>query len=460
MGMLYRRKKKNPNTGQLEETGPWWMKFYDQGKPIYRSTEQYEKRDANKVLQKAEGKVAEGQRESPKIHQTRFEDLEKEIKLDYELKGRKTWIRRLQHLAHLRKVFGQMKVKSIITDRLQQYISKRMGEGASNATINRELDCLKRMLKIGASSTPPKVGRVPSFPKLKEDNVREGFFEHDEFLALRGACPDHLKIAVSIAYYTGMRQGEIISENGLRWNQVNLIEGTIRLRSNQTKTETPRVIYMTGDFLMVLLKAKELRDRDCPSCPFVCQREGKPFKGIKTAWKTACKRTELEGKTFHDLRRTGVRNLIRAGVPETVAMKISGHKTRSVFDRYNITSEEDLKEAATRLETYIQEKKVTLLVTPDQIMGCDGKEAASEVNDIQEENMEPASGVEPPTYGLRNRCSATELRRLSKGSGVRTAGLRYQNQPPSYFVRYPLSTRSGLSFASNPTTSRFSLPTL
>lgn len=133
MGMLYRRKKKNPTTGKLEPTGPWWMKFYDQGKPIFLSTKQYEKREAQKALQKAEGKVADGQRESPKVHQTRFEDLEKDLQLDYELNGRKTWIRRLQHLAHLRKVFGQMKVKSINTDRLHQYISKRMGEKASNA---------------------------------------------------------------------------------------------------------------------------------------------------------------------------------------------------------------------------------------------------------------------------------------------------------------------------------------
>ncbi len=406
MGMLYRRKKRNPKTDKLEPFGPWWRKYYDDGRPIYRSTGHYEKREAQKALAKDKGKVAEGQRESPKIHKTRFEDLIEDLKRDYELKGRKTWTRRLQHLAHLKDVFAGMRVKAITTDRLQEYVTRRKGEGASNATINRELDCLKRMLKLGASSTPPKVGRVPSFPKLKEDNVREGFFEHDEFLALRGACPDHLKIAVTIAYYTGMRQGEIISENGLKWDQVNLIEGTIRLRSQQTKAQTPRVIYMTDDFLMVMMKFKDLRERDYPHCPYVCHRGGKPFREVSTAWASACKRIGLEGKRFHDLRRTGVRNLVRAGVQETVAMKISGHKTRSVFDRYNITSEEDLKEAATRLGEYMKDKKVTLLVTPDQIIESDGEEAITQSCDIQEEMLELTRGIEPPTCGLRNRCSA------------------------------------------------------
>ena len=101
-----------------------------------------------------------------------------------------------------------------------------------------------------------------------------------------------------------------------------------------------------------------------------------------------------------------MRNLVRAGVPETVAMKISGHKTRSVFDRYNITSEEDLKDAATRLETYMQEKKVTLLVTPQQVGGGGEGMLHTERLEIPEEYMELARGIEPPTSGLQNRCSA------------------------------------------------------
>jgi len=247
---------------------------------------------------------------------------------------------------------------------------------------------------------------VPHFSKLREDNVREGFFEHDEFLALRGgAAVDHLKLAMTIAYYTGMRQGEIIGPNGLKWEQVNLEEGTIRLAIKDTKTKTARVIYMTGDFLLVMMKMKQVHDKNYPACPYVCHLRGQYIKQMKRSWKTACQRVGLEGKTFHDLRRTGVRNLIRAGVPETVAMKISGHKTRSVFDRYNITSEEDLKEAATRLGDYINRKKVTLLGTPDAFEVQRDARCEIEPFEVIEENMELARGIEPPTCGLQNRCS-------------------------------------------------------
>jgi len=406
MGMVYRRKKKDPLTGKLVETGPYWMKYYDCGKPYYEPTKKTKKKEALAELTKAENKILQGQQEDPKVHETKFDDLVELLQQEYALKGRKTWVRRQQHINHLKKDFGKIRVKSIKSEKLYGYVQKRLSEDARNSTINRELDCLHRMMVLGTKHDPPKVARIPDFPKLTEDNVREGFFEHDEFLALRGAAADHLKLAMTIAYYTGMRQGEIIGPQGLKWEQVNLEEGTIRLAIKDTKTKIARVIYMTGDFLLVMMKMKELRDQHYFDCPYVCHLRGQAIKQMKRSWKTACQRVGLEGRTFHDLRRTGVRNLVRAGVPETVAMKISGHKTRAVFDRYNITSEEDLKEAATQLGNYIDRKKVTLMVTPDAFdVQSENREEVKPIERF-EDKMELARGLEPPTCGLQNRCSA------------------------------------------------------
>ncbi len=387
------------------ETGPWWMKYYDSGHPIAQSTGKYEKREAKNVLKKAEAKVLEGQREGSTVNRTRFDDLVELLERDYQLKGRKTWKRRLQNIQHLQKSFSKVLVKSITSDLLQGYINRRRNEGSANATINRELEYLHRMLVLGPLCMPPKCAQIPHIDKLREDKVREGFFEHDGFLALRGGAADHLKLALTIAYYTGMRQGEIIGANGLKWEQVNLEEGTIRLAIKDTKTKTARVIYMTGDFLLVMMKMKELRNQHYPDCSYVCHIQGKFIKELKHSWKSACKRVGLEGKTFHDLRRTGVRNPVRAVVPETVAMKISGHKTRSVFDRYNITSEEDLKEAALKLGDIISRKRVTLFVTPGHSL-VDGKDRnEAELFERFEESMELVTGIEPATCGLQNRCS-------------------------------------------------------
>ncbi len=142
------------------------------------------------------------------------------------------------------------------------------------------------------------------------------------------------------------------------------------------------MIYMAGDFLLVMMKAKQLRDLDFPHCPYVCHLNGKPFNDLQQGWKVACRRVGLEGRTFHDLRRNGVRNLVRAGVSETVSMRISGHKTRSVFDRYNITNEKDLKEAAIRLAAYLREEKVTFTVTPSDLGGEKVNPDASEALEI------------------------------------------------------------------------------
>ena len=141
------------------------------------------------------------------------------------------------------------------------------------------------------------MSHIPHFPKLAENNVREGFFEHDEFLALRGAAPDFLKVPLTIAYYTGMRLREIIGVNGLQWDQhVDFRNNCLRLSASQTKTKKARVVYMEGDFLRVMLKAKEIRDKDYLGCPYVCHRKGRAFNWLRHVWLTTCERIGLEGR--------------------------------------------------------------------------------------------------------------------------------------------------------------------
>lgn len=301
MGMLYRRKKRDPVTGLLVEQGPYWAKYYDDGKPVYESTGKLEKREALIVLRRAETKVAEGRREGPTVKRTRFEDLIEGLKNDYILKRRKTWNLREQHLAHLKPVFGGMRAKAITTPKLQAYVAKRLEEGAAPATVNRELDCLRRMMILGQRHTPPKIVFVPHFPRLAEDNVREGFCEHDAYLCIRGAAPYHIQVATTIGYYTGMRKAEILS---LQWDKhMDMIENCIRLERKQTKTKESRGLYMTGDFLKVMQKAKEVRDREYPNCPWVVHLRGQCVKTFDDSWATLMKRLGMSGFLFHDLRR-------------------------------------------------------------------------------------------------------------------------------------------------------------
>jgi integrase len=140
----------------------------------------------------------------------------------------------------------------------------------------------------------------------------------------------------------------------------------VSLRTGETKNKKPRKIPLAPDVLEALRFQRARRDQYFPKCPFVFFRHatGERILGFRQAWKTACQRcglwdeaTKKPTKQMHDCRRSAVRNLVRSGVSEQVAMKISGHLTPGIFKRYDITAETDLFDAAAKLDRYEKAKR-------------------------------------------------------------------------------------------------------
>jgi integrase len=199
-----------------------------------------------------------------------------------------------------------------------------------------------------------KAGRLahrPHVAMLAEDNARQGFLEPADFAAVRAHLPAYLTDAATFAYLIGWRKGEVKT---LEWPDVDLDVGVIRLRAEHSKNKRPRVVALRGELRALIERRAALRRLDCP---YVFHRDGRPLGDFRKAWRTACTAAALKGRIFHDMRRSAVRNMVRAGVPERVAMAVSGHRTRAVFDRYNIVSEDDLAAAVERTDAYVAERR-------------------------------------------------------------------------------------------------------
>jgi integrase len=254
---------------------------------------------------------------------------------------------------HLRPAFGKIKADRLTTRMVNSFVEQKRSQNYANASINRYLEALIRSYQLGLDNLPPLVYVMPEIEQLEENNVREGFLEHEQYVVLRDELPDHQKLILVIGYHFGMRRGEILS---LRWDQVDWDGNVIRFEKRQTKGKKARLAPLYGELRGWLDMAYAVRD---PECPFIVSWKGQGISETKTAWKSACKRAGIPDLLIHDLRRTAARNMIRAGVPEKLVLDIVGWKTRAMLDRYNIVDERDVHTAGEKMARYLEPKAET-----------------------------------------------------------------------------------------------------
>jgi integrase len=361
---MIRRKKdklprRNRGTGgliKIKGCRYWYAQFYKDGRKFRESTRTTVAKEAEAILRQKMGDAERGLTPASALKKIRYGHLRQALLDDYAAQGYKS----LQTLAdgsetiwglkNLDEFFGYKPPKelgepvtAITTDAARKFARQRQAEGVGNAFINRSLAKLRRMLNIAYEDG--KISAVPKIRMLKEPAARKGFLPRDQFESLLAALPEKLRPLITFLYYCGVRLGEA---QQVDWSQVDLESGLIRLEEEQAKSGEARTVPIP-DVLIEMLKPMELK-------------QGLVFDStnLRKSWVTACaavglgtldkKTWRYSGLIVHDLRRSAIKNLMAAGVNEKVAMSISGHKTRSVFDRYHIVDSSDVISAMRRVE--------------------------------------------------------------------------------------------------------------
>jgi integrase len=344
----------------IREQRTWWIKYQVGGRPQCVSSNSEKKEDAKRLLQAREGDVVKGVPITASVGRVTFEDAAADLLNDYRTNRRRSLrVVELRLTKHLTPVFSHRRLMTITTADVRAFTARRQAAGASNAAINRDLMLLKRMCTLAMHAGTLTVR--PYIPLLKERNIRQGFFEPEQFQRVQHHLPAHLRGLVAFACITGWRTpSEILP---LAWRQVDRTAGEVRLDAGTTKNGEGRVFPFTRALRRVLDDQRMIadhlqREQGIIARYVFCYTTGTKAgqriteSGFNKAWRKARLAAGCPGRIPHDFRRTAVRHLVRAGVPERVAMQLTGHKTRAIFERYNITSPNDLREAAQRLDAY------------------------------------------------------------------------------------------------------------
>ncbi len=358
-GRVFRRGKK------------FWIQYYGprdgRWQQIRESSKSVKESDAEKILRNRLREVANhrgGVRtfQGPAQERVTVDNLIDSLVDDYGQRGIKSLRRSINHAKSVREFFGHYRAVAVTSDLIRSYIELRRGEGASPATINRGCEILSAA--FGLAVKEGKLAAKPYIPHLPERNARTGFFEAAEHELMLKHLASPMDNVARLAYVCGWRKEEIRT---LTWANVDREAKEVRLCDS--KNGEGRVLPLDEDTWRLFGELWTARQYQTASGPalseFVFHRDGRPVgeANFEKLWRSARTRAGLPSKLFHDYRRTAARNMIRAGVPQSVAMAITGHKTDSMFRRYNIVSSDDKREALEKQFEYLKARPSTTNVS-------------------------------------------------------------------------------------------------
>jgi integrase len=261
-----------------------------------------------------------------------------------------SWQSDVARARYLCEILGD-RIASGLTQRdIDEYRNRRLADHTrrknppSPASLDREIAQLKRMCSYAVECGLLQTNPVAKVKLLNKPNVRRTVIDEQTFAKLLAIADPELRPILVVAYDTGMRKGEILN---LRWSQVDLRIGAVKLSAEDTKTNFARTVYLTGRALQTL---KAIPRRLDSEYVFVNPETGTRWEDARKLFIRARRKAGLQHVWFHDLRRSFVTNARRRGVAESVVMRMSGHRTRNVFDRYNIVEDEDVRNAVKVIE--------------------------------------------------------------------------------------------------------------
>ncbi len=353
MGRVFKRKN----------SAHWWIEYWHRGRQYRESSGSTREVGARRLLKKRLGETQGNRFVGPEEERVLLSELLDALEVDYRNNGRRSLDTLRYHLAHLKRAFPFDRAVDVIEDRIERYKAARLADSAAPATVNRELAALKRAFRLAVQQK--RLSTAPTVTLLAEHNVRQGFAEPADIVAVVSRLPRYLQNFTRFGYLCGWRKGELTR---LEWSDVDRVARRAVLRREHSKNEEPRVLALTGELWKIIEEQWAAREYRTPngqtalSC-YVFHRDGRPLGDFRKAWQHACDAAKVAGLLFHDLRRSAIRNMERAGVSQTVAMKVSGHKTPSIYRRYRIVNEEDIREALARTQAFVSQSE-TRKVTP------------------------------------------------------------------------------------------------